>query len=199
MCEQQHNEKHRHTHQRRLKMNGQNHPKQGCYAFPAAESSENRKQMPNYRNYTQRKLIINELSGGLRTGNRRADEVGQIGCRPSLQDINEHHGCTGFCAQYTESIGCPCIAAPVLPYIHPIERLPQPNGSGNGSEQIGQDYSSNKIDRYHEMQINEKEAKTNTRFFNRPPLPFNSYLVLLPRSEEHTSELHSRENLVCRL
>src|SRR5690606_35614901 len=32
-----------------------------------------------------------------------------------------------------------------------------------------------------------------------PPTPCTAHLVNVPRSEEHTSELQSRENLVCRL
>src|SRR5690606_39829322 len=50
------------------------------------------------------------------------------------------------------------------------------------------------------MALPPDTASAQTDFASHGPLPCGSAVVTsLPRSEEHTSELQSRENLVCRL
>src|SRR5690606_39851156 len=47
------------------------------------------------------------------------------------------------------------------------------------------------------VRVNEDTGRIETTFDNNPQLPVSD--INLKRSEEHTSELQSRENLVCRL
>src|SRR5690606_39404627 len=52
--------------------------------------------------------------------------------------------------------------------------------------------------RYPDLEMDDPEAPTMVMPQTRPTLMTGLHYIL-PRSEEHTSELQSRENLVCRL
>src|SRR3546814_19968519 len=91
---QQHDQKHRHAHQGGLEMHRQNHPEQGGHSFPAPESGEDGKQVPHYRDYPQRALVIHELGRRLRTGNGGPDEVGT---RTKARRVGKAWVSTGVC------------------------------------------------------------------------------------------------------